>query len=220
MYLRIESIKGISRNGIPNTKREVLAGDEAAGAAASRGATLLFLGVIPAAFSTSSAVILPKGPVPATLLMSILCCFAIFFAYGVATILLGPSGAAAGGGGAAVTLGGGESVEGSPDRRADGSRLAVVNNNSRQNAIIKGLHIHIRFIRLNHHNRLAFGEHIALGLHPRDDLALGHGGAKRRHEDLADLRLNSGEAAAPHSGRERGGTEAAEGLSRGDGGRE
>ena len=60
------------------------AGGRGGGGAATEGA-------IPAAASTSEAVILPNGPVPATDLISTLCFFASFLAYGVATVFLGPS---------------------------------------------------------------------------------------------------------------------------------
>jgi hypothetical protein len=36
----------------------------------------------------------------------------------------------------------------------------------------------------------AFGELIAFGFDPRNDLALGHGGVESRHEDLPDLQSN------------------------------
>ncbi|MFS8004421.1 hypothetical protein Hanom_Chr13g01225581 [Helianthus anomalus] len=42
-------------------------------------------GAIPAAASISAAVILSDGPVLTTLIISTLCCFASFFAYGVET---------------------------------------------------------------------------------------------------------------------------------------
>ncbi|GMY24673.1 hypothetical protein FCV25MIE_19915, partial [Fagus crenata] len=38
---------------------------------------------------------------------------------------------------------------------------------------------------------LAFGELIAFGFDSGNDLALDHGGAESRHEDLPDLRSNS-----------------------------
>uniref|UniRef100_A0A2P2LTU8 Uncharacterized protein n=1 Tax=Rhizophora mucronata TaxID=61149 RepID=A0A2P2LTU8_RHIMU len=85
--------------------------DGGAAAAAAAGPMLGLEGVIPAAASTSAGVILPYGPVPASLLISNLCCFANFFAYGVATVFLGPSGEEAGAGcemaGAGVEVTGG-----------------------------------------------------------------------------------------------------------------
>lgn len=68
-------------------------------AAAGGGGGVATEGAIPAVASTSEAVILPNGPVPATDPISTLCCFASFLAYGVAMFFLGPSDAAAGGDG-------------------------------------------------------------------------------------------------------------------------
>ncbi|CAN8318348.1 unnamed protein product [Cochlearia groenlandica] len=67
---------------------DVAAGAEGGGGG---GATEDLEGAIPAAASTSQAVILPNGPVPAMDSMFTLCCFASFLAYGVATVFLGLS---------------------------------------------------------------------------------------------------------------------------------
>ena len=79
-----------------------------AGAAAGEGGGGggVTVGATPAAASTSEAVILPNGPVPATDPISTLCCFASFLACGVATVFLGPSDAAAAGAGDEVAGGG------------------------------------------------------------------------------------------------------------------
>lgn len=53
--------------------------------------SILLEGVIPAAASISAGVIRPKGPVPTTDSILTLCCFASFFADGVATVFLGES---------------------------------------------------------------------------------------------------------------------------------
>uniref|UniRef100_A0A2N9EDX8 Uncharacterized protein n=1 Tax=Fagus sylvatica TaxID=28930 RepID=A0A2N9EDX8_FAGSY len=45
-------------------------------------------------------------------------------------------------------------------------------------------------VELRADDALAFGELIAFGFDPRNDLALGHGGAESRHEDIPDLRSN------------------------------
>lgn len=61
--------------------------------------SILLEGVIPAAASISAGVIRPKGPVPTTDSILTLCCFASFFANGVATVFLGESETGLDGGG-------------------------------------------------------------------------------------------------------------------------
>lgn len=66
----------------PEAPELALGGGGAAAAEAGAEATLVVLleGAIPALASTSAAVIRPNGPVPTTDPISILCCFANFFA--------------------------------------------------------------------------------------------------------------------------------------------
>jgi hypothetical protein len=45
-------------------------------------------------------------------------------------------------------------------------------------------------LRADDDDALAFGELIAFGFDPGNDLALGHGGAESRHEDLPNLQSN------------------------------
>lgn len=61
--------------------------------------SILSEGAIPAAASISAGVIRPKGPVPTTDSILTLCCFASFFANGVATVFLGESETGLDGGG-------------------------------------------------------------------------------------------------------------------------
>uniref|UniRef100_A0A2N9GGN3 Uncharacterized protein n=1 Tax=Fagus sylvatica TaxID=28930 RepID=A0A2N9GGN3_FAGSY len=66
--------------------------------------------------------------------------------------------------------------------------LALGDDNGGEDSIVKGLDVHVGFIGLDDDDALAFGELIAFGFDPGNDLALGHGGAESRHEDLPDLR--------------------------------
>ena len=80
--------------------------DGAAAAGAAAGATGLAAGAMPAAFSTSSPVILPFNPVPLMVSSLIFDFFASFFAYGVAIILpVFTTGAGAGAGAGAAGAG-------------------------------------------------------------------------------------------------------------------
>ena len=63
-------------------------------------------------------------------------------------------------------------------------RAASWHQNSCQKAILKRLHIHVGFIRLHHQDRFPTGDLLARLFQPLDDLALRHGGAKSRHEDV------------------------------------
>lgn len=73
----------LAAGGVP-----VAAGAAATPLAADAGdAGAGFLVWIPAAASMSEGVILPYGPVPTTVAISTLFCFASFFAYGVMTVL-------------------------------------------------------------------------------------------------------------------------------------
>jgi len=74
--------------------------------------------------------------------------------------------------------------------------------------------VHAGLVGLDDDDGVTLGEAVALGGGPGDDLALGHGGAERRHEDLPDLGLDPASAAG--RGRRRRARAAAERGRRGE----
>ena len=110
---------------------------------------------------------------------------------------------------------------GSPPRTRRGARWRSRRARTRQRheeggeeAVVEGLDVHVSLVGLDDDDGVALGEAVALGGGPGDDLALGHGGAERRHEDLPDLGLDP--ALAAGRGRRRRARAAAERRRRGE----
>eukprot|EP00850_Spirogloea_muscicola_P005323 SM000024S07785 [mRNA] locus=s24:409383:412789:- [translate_table: standard] len=92
-------------------------------------------------------------------------------------------------------------ASGTSDGAANGRNLTLAHHDGSQNASIEGLDVHIslaalqalaaHLVGLHYDDALALVDLVPLALGPRDDLALGHGRAQRRHEDLANLCLRT-----------------------------
>ncbi|KAM0997597.1 hypothetical protein ACFX2I_007447 [Malus domestica] len=78
--------------------------------------------------------------------------------------------------------------------------LAFPDDDCTETPMIKCFYVHVGFVRLDDNDALTFGEDVALGFDPGDDLSLGHNGAESRHKDLPDLGLDD-EGAVAGTGR-------------------
>ena len=104
----------------------------------------------------------------------------------------------AGGEGGGLRLGDRDLLLGLGEERdggADGRGLAGGDEDGGEEAVVEGLDVHVGLVGLDDDDGVALGESVSLGGGPGDDLALGHGGAERRHEDLPDLGLDTASAA-------------------------
>ena len=63
----------------------------------------------------------------------------------------------------------------------------ILDGDRRHDAVVEGLEIHVGLVGLDDADGDALVDVVALGGGPEDDLALRHGGAECRHEDLPDL---------------------------------